>query len=189
MIDDILDGSAFVRMDMAQSEAEKSAENGVGEASESARSRRHLNTLDHDGAYFVRQRSGGRNHKPTVLAELVPRDTFGFESVFSITSQNKVQSTLTGRTEHVRNRVSLVAKTKVDVLFIAKKDFFNFTTFRTRQIMRKKLMDPKLRHLGTYSRIFKDPSSALQRERIWSAYKKKVTEGFDVKHARLAQYV
>merc|ERR1711991_488569 len=67
MIDDILDGSAFVRMDMAQSEAEKSAENGVGEASESARSRRHLNTLDHAGAYFVRQQSGGRNHKPTVL--------------------------------------------------------------------------------------------------------------------------
>ena len=180
-VDDILDGSAFARMDKVQAEAAKQTASG-------AASQKDLTMPNHEGEYFVRQKRRDSKEKPIPLAELVPRDAFGFESVFSITAQNKVHNTLTGRTVHVRNRVSLVAKTKVDILFVAKKDFFNFTTFKTRQTMRKKLLDPKLAHLGAYSRIFKDPGGALQRERIWAAYKKRITQGFDVKHAKLAQF-
>jgi CRP-like cAMP-binding protein len=192
LVNDILDGSAFARMDKAQVETARRNEGGGDEGGEGkggATLKKPLQVPNHEGEYFVRQKRGGPDDKPIALAELVPRDTFGFESVFSITAQNKVQNTLTGRMVHVRNHVSLVAKTKVDVLFVAKKDFFNFTTFKTRQTMRKKLMDPKLAHLGAYSRIFKDPGSAVQRERIWAAYKKRITEGFDVKHAKLAQFM
>ena len=188
-MNDILDGSAFARMDKAQVETARRNEGGGDEGGEGkggATLKKPLQVPNHEGEYFVRQKRGGPDDKPIALAELVPRDTFGFESVFSITAQNKVQNTLTGRMVHVRNRVSLVAKTKVDVLFVAKKDFFNFTTFKTRQTMRKKLMDPEMGHLGKFSRIFKDPSRALRQQRIWDAYKQKVTKGFNEKHARIA---
>ena len=181
MIEEIKSGAASARLDKMRSMEAQDEHKRYKEIE-------HMQ-LSHEGKYFVRQKPSHPNGMPIRLAELVPRDTFGFESVFSITKQNKVHNTLTGRTMHVRNRVSLVAKTKVEILFIAKKDFFNYTTFKTRQIMRKKLMNPKLDHLGVYSRIFRDPSAAIQREQIWSAYKKRVTETFDARHAKMALHV
>lgn len=86
-----------------------------------------------------------RKHHPKklVLAELVPRDTFGFESVFQIEKTTEM-NLLTGTIGHPVNRVSLVAKTSVVLLFIPKRDFFLFTTYKTRKLMRTKLMNPQL---------------------------------------------
>jgi hypothetical protein len=81
--------------------------------------------------------------KKLVLAELVPRDTFGFESVFQIEKTTEMNH-LTGTIGHPVNRVSLVAKTSVVLLFIPKRDFFLFTTYKTRKLMRTKLMNPQL---------------------------------------------
>ena len=121
------------------------------------------------------------------LAELVPRDTFGFESVFQIAKTKEVDR-LTGTEGQPINRVSLVAKTSVEILFIPKRDFFIFTTFETRQLMRKKLMNPKLAHIGYYSRIFKDPTEAIRKQKVWNAYKSNVTGRFESKHAKHALF-
>jgi hypothetical protein len=121
------------------------------------------------------------------LAELVPRDAFGFESVFEIT-KTKEEHPMTGSATNAINRVSLVAKTAVEILFIPKRDFFIFTTFETRQLMRKKLMNPKLAHLGYFSRIFKDPTEAIEKQKIWNAYKASVTKQFVSRHAKHALF-
>ena len=122
---------------------------------------------------------------PLNLAELVPRDTFGFESVFQI-EKVKEMDILTGTIGHPIYQVSLVAKTSVEILFIPKRDFFLFTSYTTRKTMRQKLCNPKLKSLGYYSRIFKNPTEAINKQKLWNAYKTKVTEAFEFKHAKYA---
>ena len=64
--------------------------------------------------------------QPMSLAEMVPRDAFNFESVFHI-AKTKELDQLTNAWFHPKNRVSLVAKTAVEILFLPKRDFFLFT--------------------------------------------------------------
>lgn len=155
------------------------------------------------------------------LAELVPRDAFGFESVFQITKTKEINVLTgklvvsinsltrilhtninfsiffvcspflflflqTGTIGHPINRVSLVAKTSVEICFIPKRDFFLFTSYKTRKIMREKLMNPKMYSYGQFSRIFKDPTNAIKREKLWNIYKTNLTKEFESRHAKYA---
>jgi hypothetical protein len=117
----------------------------------------------------------------------VPRDAFNFESVFQI-ARSKELNHLTNAWFHPKNRVSLVAKTAVEILFLPKRDFFLFTTYETRQLMRKKLMNPNMAHIGRFSRIFKRPNKEIQKKRLWEAYKKSVTKQFEKRHAKHALF-
>ena len=176
--------------------------------------------------------------QPMSLAEMVPRDAFNFESVFHI-AKTKELDQLTNAWFHPKNRVSLVAKTAVEILFLPKRDFFLFTvrksffvchycffgrlgsrvlltccwitfvcffvflttfcemlfsfvfltqTYETRQLMRKKLQNPNMAHIGRFSRIFKRPNKEIQKKKLWTEYKKSVTKEFEKRHAKYALF-
>ena len=67
--------------------------------------------------------------------------------------------------------------------------FVFFTqTYETRQLMRKKLQNPNMAHIGRFSRIFKRPNKEIQKKKLWTEYKKSVTKEFEKRHAKYALF-